>query len=675
MRGWKTLLVRALAASGMQSLGPQETQSIGDGIVYQLGNVSYFANAKHPRRILGITNGTATNRLRAMTAIVTNDTQVTGDILQRTLAGYLVGDDVTTSEFFGNIYVTSSLSHARLDDSAVLYLDNIGADHIYVDSASFHDVPRHFLSVTDRSKTPPMAGPFTAIASDGELTVLDTYRMYEDEYRTFITGSYLSNQDTGSFSSLPLMSPRVWAPMIPVPSRIYSWGDQRRLAGVRVAVKDLFDIQGLQTSAGSQAWIRVTAMANTTAPSIQRLLDLGAVVVGKYKLAQFASGANPWDWVDEQHPFNPRGDGYLTCAASSSGGGCSVAAYDWLDAAVGTDTAVSMRRPAAASGTYGNRPSQGIISLAGVLPVNWAQDTAGVFARDPVAWVKFAKAWYSPGLYQDPSITGLSPLSVADTTKFPSRILYPDEYFPLANPAAQDIVDKFIDQMSGVFNMTVQRFNFTATVGNAAIYPNTTSVWDELFNATSTLTYWSQHVGVSEPLVTKWKAQHEGRFPPVDPEWRAEWTHFDVSRITQAAYDVALRSKAMAVNWFETHMLYETPQSCSESVFLCDIGTGGLPSFRERELNNSPNATFLGMVPSGAVLSCGIICPLFGCTDFTIPLGQVSHQSPVTMHTEQIPVSINLMARRGCDFMLFNMVEKLAEVGILRAVKTGREAF
>jgi Asp-tRNA(Asn)/Glu-tRNA(Gln) amidotransferase A subunit family amidase len=86
---------------------------------------------------------------------------------------------------------------------------------------------------------------------------------------------------------------------------------------------------------------------------VQQILDLGGVVVGKQKLAQFASGANPWEWQDEHYPFNPRGDGWLTCSASSSGGGCSIAAYDWLDYAIGSDTGSSMRRPAAVAGVYG----------------------------------------------------------------------------------------------------------------------------------------------------------------------------------------------------------------------------------------------------------------------------------------------------------------------------------
>lgn len=84
-----------------------------------------------------------------------------------------------------------------------------------------------------------------------------------------------------------------------MPSRIYSWGDNRPLAGERVAIKDLYDIKGLQTSGGSQAWAYITPVANGTAPSVQQIINLGGVIVGKQKLAQFASGANPWEWQGE----------------------------------------------------------------------------------------------------------------------------------------------------------------------------------------------------------------------------------------------------------------------------------------------------------------------------------------------------------------------------------------
>ncbi|GIC84287.1 amidase family protein [Aspergillus udagawae] len=648
------------------------------GVTYELGNVTFFANVQHPKAIFNL-DYTNSSRLVAATVILVNQSVVTGSYLKSTLSRYLTEDDVFSLDFLYAIYLTSTVSKSRLDSTAEKYLSSLGVSCLLFNATSFESIPSKGHALKDDHATSLPPGPFTILVNNGSISFLDTYRLYIDSFRTFITGAYPSNDGIDSFATLPAMNPRPGGPLIPVPSRIHSWNDNRPLAGKRVSVKDLFDVKGLQTSAGSQAWIQVTPIANSTAPAILRLIDLGAVIVGKFKLAQFASGADPWNWTDEQAPFNPRGDGYLTCSASSSGGGCGIAAYDWLDAAIGTDTGSSMRRPASVSGTFGNRPSQGMISLEGAVPLNAGEDTVGVFSRDPVEWAEFAKAWYTPSLHEDPSINGLPSLSVPDTTAFPKRILYPVEYLPLANPAAQAILDGFLHGMTRVFNMRIERTNFTATASNASIFPEVHGDalvnWNLLYEAAATLQLWTQSTKVYGPLISTWATRNEGRFPPVDAQWREAWIRYDVSHITQAIYEQALRTKAAAFNWFQDEVLYQTSDSCSEAVMICDGGTGGLPSFREQDLNNSPNASFMNVFPEHADISCSGICTLFGCVDFTIPLGQVDYYSPVTMVTEQWPVTINIIARRGCDFMLFNMIKKLAEEGVLRSVKTGRTAF
>lgn len=92
-------------------------------------------------------------------------------------------------------------------------------------------------------------------------------------------------------------------------------------------------------------------------------------------------------------------------------------------------------------------------------------------------------------------------------------------------------------------------------------------------------------------------------------------------------------------------------------------------------MNESPDASYLGVLPKGAAISVANICPIFGCADFTIPIGQVPYFSNITFREEMMPVTINMAVKRGCDFVLYNMIEKLADEGVLKAVKTGREAF
>ncbi|KAE8381697.1 amidase signature domain-containing protein [Aspergillus bertholletiae] len=624
MARWKQIFIRALflgLAFESNSANALFRSIVHEGlkgdVTYELGDTAYLATGKDPRDTLTITSSRDRNyhspaTLKALTVIVANQSIVTARYLCATISSYLANDDVFSAEFLGCIYLTSSMRNGSIHTNALEYLSSVGAKTIYLDSSIFRNQDRRAISVRRNSAKAIAPGPYTAVISKDKVELLDTYRLYLDTYRNFITGIYPSNDGSGSFMPLEHICSRLWAPWIPVPSRIHSWGDRRPLAGQRVAVKDIFDIKGLQTSAGSQAWIETTPVANRTAPAIQRLVDLGAVLVGKQKLAQFASGANPWDWTDGQAPFNPRGDGYLTCAASTSGGACSVAAYDWLDAAIGSDTGVSIRRPAAVTGTFGNRPSQGMITLEGMLAQNWAGDTAGVLMRNPAEWARFAKAWYTSDLYQPESITGLSPLVVPDTMDFPSQILYPDEQFPLMNPAAQEVLQAVLSNITKALNMTIKHTNLSATLIDAPILSEKKDSLDGLLAATATLTYWSSHVAVSDPLITEWAWRYYGRFPPVDPLWRKEWSQFNASVINQAVYDRALRDKRKGVDWFEKNILTEMPQSCSKSLLICDIGTGGLPSFREKSLNEGPNATFLGMMPDGAAIPCSLICPLFG---------------------------------------------------------------
>ncbi|KAH9885968.1 amidase family protein [Xylariomycetidae sp. FL2044] len=699
---WSTcpLSISSADAAPTKRASYQQTQTTQHGgVAFNLGNNSYFANIQYPRGVLGGDCSTAASSADtlvpftviyapAAAAAADDDAVVTGEYLADVVTEYLEGDDVFSEDFLEGVFIawngTGGGGKATLDQSAVDYLNGLEVAYLFVDSAFDDgdwksDIPVTHVSSSDGPALP--AGPYAASVSAGSVALSMVYRLYRDSHRDFLYGAYASNDGAGTFYPLEVSNARFWDPMIPVPSRVYSRADPRPLAGYRVAIKDLFDMKGLVTSGGSQAWAETVAAANSTAPSIQRILDLGAVLVGKYKLAQFASGADPWEWQDEHYPFNPRGDGWLTCSASSSGGGCSVAAYDWLDFAIGSDTGSSMRRPAAVyvpsllSGTFGNRPSQGLMTLEQVMPLGAATDTAGVFSRTVAGWVHFAKNWYVPEMCQDPSITGLSPLVAPDSYAFPKRILYLTDYLPLANPAAEAVLQGFIANMSAVFGMTVEHMNLTAVVGNAA--PDVPKYAD-LSNATSILNTMTQYAEVAAPLMRAWAQRYDGRFPPVDPARRPGWRAYNASYYTQALYAEALATKRRGVDWFEAEVLRATPDSCSESVMLWDIGTGGLPSYREREMVEAglpDRAAFLAVTPERAGLSGASLCPVYGCVDMTIPIGQVAYRSNVTFVEEMMPVTVSVIARRGCDFMLWNMWEEMARRGALRDVAVGRTAF
>lgn len=124
-----------------------------------------------------------------------------------------------------------------------------------------------------------------------------------------------------------------------MPSRFYHKPSSKRpLAGKRVSLSDPFDVQGAKTTLSSRAWSQLYPAADTSAAYVKKLLDLGAVVVGKTKTTQFTTGLQ---WVDQHPPVNPRGDRYHEASGSSAGAAASLAGYRWLDFAVGADCELS----------------------------------------------------------------------------------------------------------------------------------------------------------------------------------------------------------------------------------------------------------------------------------------------------------------------------------------------
>lgn len=279
---------------------------------------------------------------------------------------------------------------------------------------------------------------------------------------------------------------------------------------------------------------------------------------------------------------------------------------------------------------------------------------------------------YAPELHQDVSITGLSPLAVPDTNAFPKRILYTVDYLPLNNSAAETILQEFIANLVRIFGMTVEPFNMSLALQNFST--PLASNYTTLTRSSSVFSTWSTWLGYGHNLVTRWADKYDGRYPPLDQAWRNRNWAANLT-VTQETYDSALETKRESVEWYERNIQYSTNESCSESILLHDIGTGGFPSYREESLNVAPNASLLAVNGPYNTIGRAGLCPAFGCADFTVPIGQVPYWSNVTLHEEMVPVTINLVVKRGCDFVLMNLIEKLADEGVLKTVKTGRTPF
>ena len=220
-------------------------------------------------------------------------------------------------------------------------------------------------------------GPYI-LSPSGDL--YQPWRLYADVSGAFVQPAAPSLSNDGTFTALPVAVDGIASPAIAVPSRLYyTRTDALPLAGVRFGVKDIFDVAGLRTSDGNRAIEALYPPANKTAIAVQRLLDAGAIFVGKMKTSQFANGeVATSDWVDYHSSFDPRGDGYQDASSSSTGPGSGMASYDWLDITVGSDTGGSIRGPSSTEGIFGNRPSHGYVPLTNVMPLAPELDTCGL---------------------------------------------------------------------------------------------------------------------------------------------------------------------------------------------------------------------------------------------------------------------------------------------------------
>ena len=148
------------------------------------------------------------------------------------------------------------------------------------------------------------------------------------------------------------------------------------LAGIPLAVKDLFDTKGVRTTAGSKFF--ADRVPDEDAFVVHKVKKAGAKIIGKTNTHEIALGVttnnphfgackNPWD---------------LSRTPGGSSGGSAVAvATGMAMAALGTDTGGSIRIPAALCGVVGLKPTYGRVSLRGILPLSWNLDHAGPITR------------------------------------------------------------------------------------------------------------------------------------------------------------------------------------------------------------------------------------------------------------------------------------------------------
>lgn len=166
----------------------------------------------------------------------------------------------------------------------------------------FSDLATNEALVVESVNTVP-DGPYLAQISEREAILGPVYRIFQDDHMAFMNG-ILPNGTDGAFRSATVNTLSDSTIGIPVPSRLYTKGlatECRPFEGLRVGVKDIIDLKGVRTSNGNRAWFKLYEAKNASAPAMQKLHKMGALMIGKTKTAQFANSDRPTaDWVDYQ---------------------------------------------------------------------------------------------------------------------------------------------------------------------------------------------------------------------------------------------------------------------------------------------------------------------------------------------------------------------------------------
>ncbi|NQX62584.1 amidase [Paenibacillus qinlingensis] len=333
------------------------------------------------------------------------------------------------------------------------------------------------------------------------------------------------------------------------------------LKGKTFAVKDVFSVRGHTNSAGNPDWLRTHEIATRHAKVIEQLLDKGAELQGMTltdELMFSLSGEN----IHYVTPLNPLAPGRIP--GGSSSGSASAVASGFVDFALGTDTAGSVRIPAAYCGIIGFRPSHGAVALEGVIPLAPSFDTVGWMARDTETLLHVGKVLLS---------------SKTASPRF-SRVLFDQEAWAMTEPGYLETMTHHLHRLENLFPCEWM------TVASEGL-----PTWVSSFRTVQGYEIWREH--------SNWIQQTQPDFDPAIKE-RFDWA----SSIQQADY-IQQSIKKNQIQQAVQELLGE------DTILILPTAPGPAPFPGEDGHYRS------------RILQLGCIAGLAGLPQITLPLGQL----------------------------------------------------
>lgn len=386
------------------------------------------------------------------------------------------------------------------------------------------------------------------------------------------------------------------------------------LSGLTFAVKDIFDVEGYVAGFGNPVWAQTHEPATVTASAVRLLVEAGAKCVGKLHMDELAYSINGENY-HYGTPVNPAAPKRIP-GGSSSGSAVAVAANS-VDFSLGTDTAGSVRVPAAFCGILGFRPSHAAISVSGVIPMAQSFDTVGWFARDPELLRQVGHT-----LLQVPY----------SDVKQPRRVLVADDCFKLSLIPTEDTMGPVIRAVQKLLNrQVVQYINLGDFVGRNV--PSLKLLEREYLNETA--------MGALSLLRTAMQLLQRWEFKENHEEW-LKTAKPDLGPAIAARVQAALETSGKLVS-LVTQIRNEARFAIND--LLKNDAVMVMPTVPDIPPKLNTKSEALEEFRNRAFdLIC--VSGMSGCCQASIPVGEY----------ENVPVAVSLLAKRGSDKFLLDSV-------------------
>lgn len=279
------------------------------------------------------------------------------------------------------------------------------------------------------------------------------------------------------------------------------------------------------------------------------------------------------------------------------------------------------------------------------MPLSPDFDVAGLMTRGPQLWQDAAAALYGANL------------TISDS--------YPQELLTIGIPENPEskldtMFHTFLSNLKNYLNASSSAFNVT-TAWESSHRSGPPLL--ELINSTYEILSAKQQAKlVRDPFYADYAATNDGRLPAVNPAPLRRWALGDDSPST---IEEAIANKTQFMDWFNESVLARDNNTCSDKILIY-VPRVPSPKYRGTYWTGP-------QVPSA--FSTSRFSVMSGAPDIVVPIGEIEYESSVTNHTEVLPVTVSLMAAKGCDGMLFSLVRGLLASGIISEVETGRSSI